>query len=93
MTSASSALYRIFTKGAANFGYGKKGGGGGGGEGGGQKLNSILWYQTREVFLCVHMYNYISLELQVRTGSNLETRYRYHPQSQFNASAVRNNGL
>ena len=28
------------------------------------------------------MFTCISLELQVRTGSNLETRYRYHPQSQ-----------
>ena len=28
------------------------------------------------------MFTCISLELQVRTGSNLETRYRYHPWSQ-----------
>ena len=28
------------------------------------------------------MFTCISLELQVRTGSNLETRYRYHPRSQ-----------
>ena len=32
------------------------------------------------VFFCV--FTCISLELQVRTGSNLETRYRYHPRSQ-----------
>ena len=44
------------------------------------------------------MFTCISLELQVRTGSNLETRHRYHPQSQsyqkkyFNASAGRNIG-
>ena len=57
----------------------------------GTRLESIFWFFC--VFTC------ISLELQVRTGSNLETRYRYHPRSQsyqkkkkFNASAVRNNG-
>ena len=37
---------------------------------GGTRLESIFL-----VFQC------ISLELQVRTGSNLETRYRYHPRS------------
>ena len=38
------------------------------------------------VFTC------ISLELQVRTGSNLETRYHPRPQKYLNTSAVRNNG-
>ena len=38
------------------------------------------------------MFTCIPLQLQVTTGSNLETRYRYHPQSQpyqFNATALR----
>ena len=60
-------------------------------------IESVQWYQTREynfgilVFFSVC----ISLELQVRTGSNLETRYRI-PSTitiipKFNASAVHNN--
>ena len=45
--------------------------------------------------VCSHVY---LLNYRSETGSNLETRYRYHPRSQsyqkkfFNASAARNNG-
>ena len=53
----------------------------------GTRLESIFWFFC--VFTC------ISLELQVRTGSDLETRYRYHPRSQSyqkKISAAHNNG-
>ena len=39
-------------------------------------LLSLALLNVNCVFTC------ISLELQVRTGSNLVTRYRYHPRSQ-----------